>query len=252
MNFKLAAVWALCVGSLCLGCLCLYGSLEENMREMSDLFADMGVFSEALGMDKVGLGTLEGYYAVEISILFSLGGAMFAAMLGAGLVAKEEEGHTVEFLNVLPLGRSRILAGKYGAMAALILVFHLVCICLVLGGFAWMGEMPDWGCFARYHGAAFLLCLETGTLCFLLSVLCRKKPTGAAVGLAVLFYMLDLMCRVVPALEKMKYLTPFYYANAADIFSGGEIERTCPWIGLTVTVMAFGAAFFLYGQKDLA
>jgi len=253
MNMKTMLVWAFCVGGLCLGCLLLYDSLGDSVGEMSDLFADMGAFSEALGMDRVNIGTLEGYYAVEISMLLSLGGAMYSAMLGAGLVAKEEEGKTYEFLNIHPLGRGRILCEKYGVLAAMLLVFHGICTCLILAGFAWMGGMPDRGSFVRYHGAAFFMCLEIGTVCFLCSVICRKRPVGAAVGIAVLAYMLDLVCRVVPALGKVKYLTPFYYCNAADIFSGGEESAWLCGIGIGAAILAaaFGTAYGVYRRKDL-
>ncbi len=253
MNFKTMLVWALCVGGVCLGCLLLYDSLGESVEGMSDIFANMGAFSEALGMDRVSIGTLEGYYAVEISMLLSLGGALYGAMLGAGLVAKEEEGKTYEFLNAMPLGRARILAQKYGAFVALLAVFHGICICLILFGFAWMGSMPAMGNFATYHGAACLMCIEIGTICFLLSVLCRKRPVGAAVGIAVMLYMMDLMCRVVPALDKVKYLTPFCYSNAADIFSGGEKSEWLWGIGLGAVVLgaALGMSFVIYKRKDL-
>lgn len=252
MNFKTLLIWSLCVGGLCLGCICLYDSVGDSVSEMSDMFADMGAFSEALGMDKVSIGTLEGYYAVEISTLLSLGGAMFAAMLGAGLVAKEEEGKTCEFLNALPLGRARIIGEKYAAIAALLAAFHVICMGLILAGFAWMGASPDMGNFARYHALAFFMCLEIGTVCFLLSALQRKKPVGAAIGFAVLLYMLDLLCRVVPALGKIKYVTPFYYSNAADIFAGSEIPVAACGIGGAVTVMSLCLTVWVYGKKDLA
>lgn len=253
MNFKTMLVWALCVGGMCLGCLLLYDSLGESVEEMSDMFANLGAFSEALGMDRMGIGTLEGYYAVEISILLNLGGALYGAMLGAGMTAKEEEGKTYEFLNVMPLGRGRILAEKYAAFAVLLAVFHGICICLILCGFAWMGSMPDMRNFAEYHGAAYFMCCEIGTICFLLSVLCRKRPTGAAVGIAVIFYMMDIMCRVVPALDKIKYLTPFYYSNAADIFSGGGRSEGLPGAGAGAVVLGLtlGVSFVIYKKKDL-
>ncbi len=252
MNFRTTLVWALCVGGMCLGCLALYGSLEESMGEMSDMFAQLGVFSEALGMDKVGIGTLEGYYAVEISILFSLGGALFAAMLGAGLVAKEEEGRTTEFLNVLPLSRGRILGEKYAGLITLLLFFHIICIVLILAGFLVVGKMPEGAYFARYHAMVFFMCLETGTICFGLSAAAAKKPVGAAVGLACVFYMMDLMCRVVPDLEKLKYITPFYYANAADIFAGEDFPAAAFGIGAAALVFALCLSFGVYRKKDLA
>ncbi|MCI8529542.1 MAG: ABC transporter permease subunit [Lachnospiraceae bacterium] len=253
MNVKSMVIWALCVGGICVGCLLLYGSLEDSVSEMADVFANMGAFSEALGMDKVNIGTLEGYYAVEISILFSLGGAVYSAMLGAGLVAKEEEGKTYEFLNALPLSRGKILAEKFGAFVGLSFTFHGICVCLVLLGFAWMGSMPHMESFAKYHGAAFFMCLEIGTVCFLLSVICRKRPISAAVGIAMFLYMMDICSKVVPALDKLKYFTPFSYSNAADIFSGGNTDVWLREIGVGAAVfgIALCASFVVYQKKDL-
>ncbi len=251
MNLRSLLIWAFCVGGMCLGCLLLYDSVRESMDGMGELFADMGAFSAALGMDKVNIGTLEGYYAVEISIMLSLGGAMFAAMLGAGLLAKEEEGHTTEFLNALPLRRGSILAEKYTAFLVQLALFHGICTALILCGFQCMGQMPCWESFLKYHGAVFFMCAEVGTVCFLLSVLCRKRPLGAAVGLTVALYMLDLMCRVVPALEKMKYFTPFYYCSGADIFSGERAGALGWGIGIGVTALALAGAFCKYRRKDL-
>lgn len=252
MNLKTLFIWALSVGGLCLGCLLLYDSVEDSIAGMSDAFAGMGAFSEALGMDKIGIGTLEGYYAVEISILLSLGGAMYAAMLGAGMMAKEEEGHTCEFLHALPLGRNRIMGEKYGALVLLLTGFHVICVALILTGFAWMGSMPDMGYFIKYHCLVFLLCLETGTVCFLLSALQRRRPIGAAIGLTLLLYMADLLGRVVPALEKVKYITPFSYSNGADIFSGTETSVLSCGIGIFVTLLSLFAAFYFYGKRDLS
>lgn len=251
MNRRSLLIWSLCVGLICFGCLLMYDSMGDTMEEMSGMFAQMGAFSEALGMDKVNIGTLEGFYAVEIAIIFSLGGAMFAAMTGAGMAAKEEEGHTAEFLNTLPLSRTRILLEKYAAMTALLLAFQIICILFVLLGFACMGGSPAAAPFIRYHIACFLMQLELASICFLASAAVRRKPTGAALGLTVLLYMADLLCRVVPALEKVKYVTPFYFANAADIFSEGSIHAGMLAISVLVIVFTLISALAIYNKRDI-
>lgn len=252
LNVKVLLIWALCLGIICFGCLLMYDSLEDSVSQMSDMYANMGSFSQALGMDKVNIGTLEGFYAIEISIMFSLGGAMFAAMLGNGMVAKEEEGHTSEFLNTLPLGRCRIIVEKYIAFVLLLIVFHLICIGFLLLGFICMGDMPDMKYFVTYHMLAFFMCLEIGTICFLISAICKKKMVGAAIGFAVICYMMDLLCRVIPTFENAKYITPFYYSNAADIFSGEMPEISMYGIGFGAVLTALAAAFIIYNKRDLA
>lgn len=251
MNIKSLLIWSLCVGALCFGCILMYASMESDIAEMSDMFAQMGAFSQALGMDKINIGTLEGFYAVEIAIMLSLGGAMYAAMTGASMVAKEEEGHTSEFLNTLPLSRSRIIVEKYGAMCFLLLAFQIICIGFILLGFVCMGEMPDVKSFLLYQSSCFLMQLEIGSLCFLLSAILKKRPLGAALGFSVLLYMVDLMCRVVPAMEGAKYITPFYYSNAADIFAEGSVDPVLVGIGGAVMVVSFVAALIVYRKRDI-
>ena len=38
---------------------------------------------------------------------------MYAAILGIGLVSKEQSAHTVDFLNILPVKREKLLFSKY-------------------------------------------------------------------------------------------------------------------------------------------
>lgn len=251
-NRRMTLIWAITVGVLCGGCLLLYGGLEESMEQMSQAYASMGAFSTALGMDKISVGTLEGFYAIELSIMLGLGGAMFAAMLGASLIAKEEEGHTSEFLNTLPIGRGKIILQKYLAMLYCLILFHVICVVIVLVGFACMGEMADVQYFITYHLLAFMMSVEIGSICFLVSSFTKKKQVGGAIGVALILYGMDLLCRILPDLEKMKYLTPFYYSNGADIFSGDELCMPGIVIGGVVIVACFVAAEYVYTKRDLA
>ena len=213
MNLKSLIIWTLCVGGMCFGCILLYTSLEDSLQEIADAYANMGAMSTALGMDKMSLATLTGFYATEIAMMHGLGGAMFAAILGTGMLSKEEAGHTSEFLNVFPIGRGQIVIEKYLALLSNILLFNLVCALLYVMGFVMM---------------------------------------GAGLGLVILLFAADMMCRIIPAIENVKYLTPFYYSNGADIFTNGEIDGGMLAIGIGMLCAAFVAAFLKYGKKDLA
>ena len=72
MNLKSLVIWTLCVGICCSGCILMFESLEESMAEMGQMFAELGSFSAAFGMDKMSIATLTGFYATEISIIFLL------------------------------------------------------------------------------------------------------------------------------------------------------------------------------------
>jgi len=249
---KTLAIWMMCIGVCCFSCLLLFESLKDSMGEMADMFSMMGGFSMALGMDQVNIGTIEGFYATEVALIFALGGAMFAAMTGAAILSKEEEGHTADFLHTLPFGRDYIVLWKYAAVCLLCLLFSAGTMLWILLGFLCMGEMPPVREFFLYHGAQLLLQLELGSICFLISAVGRKRQIGGALGIAVLLYFAELMCRVVPAIENLKYVTPYYFANASDIFSTGKLHRGMAVCSVFVTIISAFLSLYLYRRKDLA
>lgn len=252
LNFKNLLIWALCVGGMCFGCILLYSSLEESIQGIADTFSDMGAMSAALGMDKMSLATLTGYYATEIAMMHGLGGAMFAAILGSSLLSKEEAGHTSEFLNVLPIGRGSIVLWKYLALISNIIVFNLICVGMYLVGFACMGEMIEGKEMALYHLAVTMMQIEIGTICFMISSFVKRNLIGAGLGIAIALFAMDMMCRIIPAIENVKYITPFYYSNASDIFTNGEIDGMMLMIGIVITLASAIVAWVWYRRKDLA
>lgn len=252
MNWKSLLIWTLCVGGLCFGCILLYTSLEESVSQIADVYSNMGNMSAALGMDKISLATLGGFYATEIAMMHGLGGAMFAAILGTGILSKEEAGHTSEFLNVLPIGRNGILLQKYMALVSNVLIFNLVCVTMYVLGFVFLDEEIPGKEMALYHLAQIMMQIEIATICFMISAFTRKNLLGAGLGIAILMFSLDMMCRIIPAIEDLKYITPFYYSNAADIFTTSEIDGGMLGIGIGITVVSLVAGWMKYLKKDLA
>lgn len=251
MNLKSLFIWTLCVGGMCFGCILLYTSLEDSIQGMADAYSNMGAMSAALGMDKMSLATLRGFYATEITMMHGLGGAMFAAVLGISLLSKEESGHTSEFLNVLPIGRVKIFFQKYLALFCNIILFNLICAAFYLLGFWFMEEQMIFKEFCLYHLAATLMHIEIATVCFMLSAFIRRSLPGAALGLTLLLFAADMMCRIIPAIKNLKYLTPFYYASAADIFTDTKVNLPCCIIAATVILITLFIALVHYKTKDL-
>ncbi len=251
-SFKVLGIWISCVGVSCFGCILLFGGLKESMSGMAGAYAQMGAFSTALGLDKMRVDTMEGFYATEVALIFAIGGAMFGALTGISMLSKEEEGHTAEFLYTLPLGRGRSVALKYLSTAVLILLFDLGCILWELFGFALAGEFLPTREYCLYHGMQLLMHLEVGGICFFLSALCKRKQVGAALGFAVLLYVMDLMCRIMPDIENLKYITPYYFSNAVDIFTVGNVDGVMAGTGAAVTLCAAALALLVYQRRDLA
>ena len=244
-------VWTAGVGGLMAVCVWMYPSFSDSMEDVSALFAGMGDFSAAFGLDKLAFGSVMGFYGTECGNILGLGGAFFAALTGMGLLAGEEGGRTAEFLLTHPVPRLRVALEKLGALAALVLGLNLVCFACGAGSILAIGEEADWGDLLRYHGAMLLMQMEVGGLCFGLSSLLRRSSFGLALGLAAMLYFLGIFINLDAGLEPLKFLTPYYYADAARVFSG-EVEVLPVLTGCALGLGGGALGLWWYGRKDIA
>lgn len=249
---KSLLVWMICIGGLCFGCMLLYHSLEDSLEGMADAYSNMGAMSAALGMDRISIATLTGFFATEIALMHSLGGAMYAAVTGGGTLSGEEAGHTGEFLYALPVSRDYVIGWKYLSLLMNLILLDLVCAGLYALGFFLMGEELPGREFLLYMLASLLAQAEIGTVCFCVSACSRRSQTGVGLGIVLLLYAADLMGRIIPAVEKVKYITPFYYSNGADIFAEGRVETAPLLVGIILMGAALAAGWLWYRRKDLA
>lgn len=245
------AVWSAVIGGLMAVCVGLYPSMAGSMGDMSALFADMGDFSAAFGLDKLQFGTIMGFYGTECGNILGLGGAFFAALTAMGLLAGEEGGHTAEFLLTHPVSRLRAAGEKLAALAVMILALNLVCLACGAGSILAIGEEADWGELLRYHGALAVMQLEIGGMCFGLSSLLRRSSFALAMGLAAGLYFLGLLLNLDAGLDALRFVTPYYYADAARIFAGESLTGFILWGGLLGALCA-GFGLWWYRKKDIS
>lgn len=251
-NLRTLMIWSLSVGLICYGCILLYKSVEHQLKDMAQLYSNMGEMTKVLGLDKVSLATLDGYFATEIVIMFGLGAGMFAAMMGASSLSKEEEGHTSEFLHTLPFGRLNILIWKYFSLLFMLLIFNGMVVGLEVLGIWQIGLDFSYDLLLSYQLLALLMQVEVVSLAFLLSALSRKKQIGLSFGLVLLLYVMDMMSRIVPDIEFLKYLTPYYFANGADVFSKVAIQPAYLAVAFAVIVISLILGSVYYQRKDLS
>lgn len=244
-------VWSAVIGALMAVCVGIYPSFSDSMGDVSALFAGLGDFSAAFGLDKLQYGSIMGFYGTECGNILGLGGAFYAALTAMGLLAGEEGGHTAEFLLTHPVSRLRVCLEKLLALAVLIVGLNLVCFACGAGGILAIGEDADWGDLLRYHGALLLMQAEVGALCFGLSAVLRRGGLGLAMGLAALLYFAGLLVNLDQGLDWLRFVTPYYYADAARIFAKETV--TAPVLtGCALGVLGTGFGLWWYGRKDIA
>lgn len=244
-------VWSVVIGGLMAVCVGIYPSFSDSMGDVSALFAGLGDFSAAFGLDKLHYGSMMGFYGVECGNILGLGGAFYAALTAMGLLAGEEGGHTAEFLLTHPVSRLGVCLEKLAALVALILGLNLICLACGAGGIAAIGESVDWSDLLRYHGALLLMQLEIGALCFGLSAFLRRGGLGLGMGLTALLYFAGLLINLDGSLDWLRFVTPYYYADAARVLDGEALAG--PMLaGCALGALGAGAGLWWYQRKDIA
>ncbi|MGI6200277.1 MAG: ABC transporter permease subunit [Christensenellales bacterium] len=245
------SIWSGTIALLMIVCLALFPQMRGQMDQVSALFSSMGSFTAAFGMDRLNFGELMGFYGVECGNVLGLGGAFFAALIAVSALAGEERERTAEFLLTHPVRRSRVVAEKLLSVAAQVTALNAVAVVTALACFAAIGEAPDWRAFWLMHGAYLAMQLQIAALCFGASAFLRRGGLGIGLGLAAALYFLNLVANIAPSASWLKYVTPFAYADAADIVFRGRVDGGLLALGGLYAAAAVALAFWRYATKDI-
>ena len=244
-------IWSLAIGSMISITLFMYPEMKSQMKNVSAMFSAMGKFTEAFGMNRLDFGTLIGYYGIEAGNVVGIGGALFAAITAAGALMREERDGTAEFLLAHPVSRVRIITEKLLAVGCCILVLNCFLFICSVGTIAAIGETIPWKDALLLHMAYLLAHLEIGGICFGISAFVTRSGMGIGVGLAALFYFLNIIANISKGAKWLKYLTPFGFAEASDIISEQRIDPGYLAAGMLLMAVGIALAYAKYTRKDL-
>lgn len=244
-------IWSAAIAFMLAICVIIYPEMKSQMGDISAMFADMGSFSEAFGMNKINFGSFTGFFGVECGNVLGLGGAFFAAIIGISALSKEEKEHTAEFLLTHPISRTAVIAQKLFAVFAQITILNIAVVAITAVSIVAIGEDADVKTVFLLFLSYFILQIEIAAITFGISAFIKGNGLGIGLGIAVVFYFLNIIANLTENTEFLKYLTPFGYTEGSDIISSGKIEIKYLSVGLLFTALGITAAFIKYRKKDI-
>ena len=244
-------IWTVAIGFLLAVCIFMFPEMKGEMEEVNDVFSSMGSFTQAFGMDKVNFGTLLGFYAVECGNILGLGGAFFASLCAISVLSKEEKERTAEFLLTHPVSRVRVVAEKLISVLLQIVILNAVVYAIAVLSIAFIGETVPWQEITLMHTAYLLLQLELAGICFGVSAFLRRGSIGTGLGIAVIMYFLNIIANLTENAEFLKYITPFGYADGAEIVRNVSLDMNMIAIGILFAVVGILSGFIKYCRKDI-
>lgn len=244
-------IWTASVSILLSICIFIYPEMKEQMDSVNDIFASMGSFTEAFGMDRLNFGTLIGFYAVECGNILGLGGAFYASLCAVSILSKEEKDKTAEFLLTHPVSRKKIITEKLIAVLIQITTMNIIIYTISVGTIAAIGEVIPFKEISLLYLDYYLLQIELSGICFGISAFLRKGSVGIGLCIAAIMYFLNLIANISDNAKFLKYITPFGYCDGTDIVSNGKINIVMVSFGVSMGIGGIIIAYLKYMKKDI-
>lgn len=251
-SFKSLCIWTASIAFMLLICIMLFPEMKNEMDSVSAVFANMGGFTAAFGMDKLSFGELMGFYGIECGNVIGIGGGFFAALVGISALSKEEKERTAEFLLTHPVSRFSVITQKLLSVVTQIVLLNVIVVAVSLCSAAAIGEELEMKEFLLLHTAYLIMQLEIACICFGISAFIRRGSLGIGLGLALALYFMNLVCNISDKAEVLRYFTPYAYAEASNIISEASLDGELIAIGAVFALAGAGIGYLKYIKKDIA
>lgn len=230
-----------------------YAAYEAAGESVVDMINQIPKGLQAVfGFTGFDLTTAAGFYGV-LFLYIAVMGAIHAALLGAGLISKEERDRTSEFLYTKPASRSRLLTGKLLAGLTNVLAFNLV---TAAASFYFVDyynkDAPFGGAITRLMIGLLLLQLIFFSIGALIAGTTHtpKRAPSRATSIMFLTFLLSFIVSMNEHLDFLKYLTPFKYFDAATLMNDG-FDPVFIVLSVAIVVLATLGAYRFYNARDL-
>ena len=197
-------------------------------------------------------GTIAGWMRSEIGAVYGPLVIGATAITAAGSTAGDEESGILATVLAHPLGRSRLIVEKAGAVALHVLIIALgtwvglVAGVAVAGGGISLGHQAALAVHLAFFGFA------TGALALALAALSGRKAVaaGGAGAFAVVGFLINGLAPLVDGVTWLKFISPFYYYSGHDPLGNGIDLADLAVLGAATAALTLVAALG-FRHRDL-
>lgn len=178
---------------------------------------------KALGLQLVDFHRPAAYLTMNFTIV-ALATAVFPALFGASLIAKEELLRTAETLYAQPCSRTRILVGKTGALIVYAIALPVGLAAIAMAVLGAVSDRPlEPGVIGALFGGAIAVAVCFAGAGMLAAALVRDKrhAAGAAFAVVLSTYFLGVISAISETAAPLRWLSPHKLAEPVTILTHG-------------------------------
>jgi ABC-2 type transport system permease protein len=263
MEFKKAlkplTIWSIVCILLTILFMSMFPSMKDSgMQEIVDtkMSAMPEAILEAFNLkDLPDFTKLNQYFAYVFQYIV-MAGYIYAGMLGAKALIKEESEGTIEFLYAQPASRTKIVTMKLLSSLAIFYVFAMImAVASILISLAVKpADLKVIDLFMDMKilfSGFFLVGLVFMSMGFLVSVLIPHLRLAMPISIGIFFvtYLLGIFSSMIDALEFLKYFSPFNYAVPSELVKNG-FHTVNIVLALLISLVCITGTYIVYGKKD--
>lgn len=252
---KSMIIWSICISLLMIVSMAKYEAITAQggaaIQVMLKTFPS--TVQALFGMNGLDLTTVGGYFGVCF-LLMAIVMAVHAGLLGASLLAEEENGHTVEFLYVRPIGRPLIVTEKLLAGIINLGVVWAAATVGSIGGIVRFAQFDGFvSDFWRMMVATALIQLMFFSVGLLAAAVSKGSTIyGRTVSIAVFgSYLLYTLAKLSSNFSWAHYVSIFSWYDALDILQTHSLKFHYIVLSIAVSGIAIAAAYVFYNYRDL-
>jgi len=241
--------------------LALYSFMVVSLFPTVNKFSGLTEYWESLpegmkaffNIQGVGFDTLEGFLTIEFVLMWILISAAFVISFANKIVVKEVESGTMELLLSYPISRKKLIISR--SLVAIIGIFILILatILSILITASSKNISVHWFRIIEFGFVGFFLCLAIYSYSLLFSCIFdeRNKVILGAVGLTVIFYILDVFAKLSDKVKDFHFLSIFKYYDPQGVLSRGDIYWSGIGILFLISIICFAVSLFVFEKKDI-
>lgn len=251
-NRKPLIIWSVCMFLLVLSGMGKYTAYSSGAN--ADVFNKMPHTVKALlGISSFDVTTVSGFFAFLFPYL-AITTSIHAALLGSGIIAKEERDKTTEFLMVKPLSRTSILTSKFLAALINIIIVNLVTLLssIVMVGAYNKGEDITSEIIV-FHLSMLIMQLIFLSIGTCVSGFMKNPKASGSIATGILFgsYIISKITDLIESANPLNVLSPFKYFSYERILNGEGLSLFIVLMSLILVAALTLSTYFFYQKRDL-
>lgn len=246
-------IWLGTTMVLVLGVTSSAGAATQQAGLMAEMAAKLPPALRVLWGYVPGMNPVDSFILIKLGVLIAVVLPIYACLLAMGVVTREVDRRTADFLLALPVDRERLVLARWAVMAVDVALVALAVWATLVAGLKTAGLTGSFGGYFWMLAEAWLLGVAIGSLALLASIWIDDYSFGVKVSLAGVgvLYVLDITMRVAELSRWARFFNPYTYVDLTQPILTGHPAWGDTVVLLLAVAAATGLAARAFARKQI-